>query len=319
MCGSSRLEMRFRVAFPCFGPELTHVWSLAAEPPVSYWTIVACQDCGVHFPDPFPSRYEIMRYYSDQLAHNPWEQLHYVDENELSVGWKRMAEKLTRLCGGPGAMLEIGPAAGHLMRAAQDLGWSAVGVEATPKFAKILRERKLRVHEGTLETFDSSRQFDLIVMFDVLEHLHDPVGDLRRCAELLTPTGKLVVATCDIESLAARHYRLRWRQIVISHTFYWTRRSLAVALRRAGLEPTEFASVRWWDPNPLRQTVGWVVEFGKLVIRKLVQSTWVPLAARSASLKRFQVGHPGFARWLHFKIGEQAVMSEVVFLVAERR
>jgi 2-polyprenyl-3-methyl-5-hydroxy-6-metoxy-1,4-benzoquinol methylase len=286
---------------------------------VPYWTIVACEACGVHFPSPFPARDEIAEYYADQLSHNEWEQVHYVDENELSVGWKKMAEKLTRLCGSPGHMLEIGPAAGHLMKAAERLSWSVVGVEAAPKFVKILRERQLHVHEGTLETFESTREFDLIVMFDVLEHLHDPVGDLRRCAELLAPTGRLVLATCDIESLAARHYGLRWRQIVISHTFYWTRRSLAVALRRARLEPTQFASVRWWDPNPVRQALEWVAELVKLVIRKLAQSTWMPLAERWPLLKRFQASHPKFVRWLHFKVGEQAVMSEVALVVAERR
>lgn len=319
ICGVPGLRPRFLVAFPDFSPEMRHVWPLTCEPPVPYWTIVACAGCGVHFPNPFPAKDAVVRYYADQLSHSEWEQVHYVDENELSVGWIEMADKLTRLCGKPGRVLEVGPAAGHLMRALEGLGWSAVGVEATPKFARILRERKLQVHQGDLETFMPSHEFDLIVMFDVLEHLHDPVWDLSRCADLMAPGGRLVVATCDIGSLAARYYGLRWRQVVISHTFYWTRKSLAVALRRAGLEPKDFASVRWWDPEPSRQRIEWVTELGKFGVRKAIQLTWIKAVRRSAAMSTFQSRHPRCERWLEFKVGDQAVMSDVALVVAEHQ
>ena len=320
ICGSSRLSPRFRVAFPAFGPNLTYVWPLEMEPPVSHWTITRCGSCGVHFPNPFPSSDEVRNYYGNQLVHNEWEEVHYVEESEeRAAGWSKVASRLTRLNGGPGELLEVGPAAGHLMAAARGQGWSVMGVEASPKFTRLLQERGLPHHEGTLETFETDRRFDLIVMLDVLEHLHDPVADLARCAELLDVDGSVVVATCDIGSLAARFYGLRWRQIVISHTFYWTRASLEIALRAAGLEPRHFSSVRWWDPDPPRERLQWMREFTKLLVRKGVQLTWSPLARNSERARSFQCAHPSFDHWLEYKIGNQAVMSEIVLAVAGRQ
>jgi SAM-dependent methyltransferase len=313
ICGSTRLTPRFRVAFPTFGPDLTYVWPLNEEPPVASWTITRC----VHLPNPFPGGAEIHDYYSRQLVHNDWEEVHYVAESaERTAGWSKVATRLTRLNAGPGEMLEVGPAAGHLMKAAQDQGWSVTGVEASPKFTRILRERGLPFHEGTLATLGTSSRFDLIVMLDVLEHLHDPVADLARCADLLRENGSIVVATCDIGSFAARYYGLRWRQIVISHVFYWTRSSLDVALRRAGLEPRHFSSVRWWDPDSRQERVEWLRELGKLLVRKGVQLTWMPLAERFAAVKSFQRSRPAFDHWLDYKIGNQAVMSDVLLVVA---
>jgi SAM-dependent methyltransferase len=300
-----------------FGPDLTYVWPLDAEPPVPYWTITGCDGCGVHFPNPFPDGDEIRDYYARQLVHNDWEEVHYVAESaERTSGWSKVAATLTHLNGGPGTMLEVGPAAGHLMRAARDRGWAVMGVEASPKFTRILRERGLPFHEGTLATFETSSRYDLIVMLDVLEHLHDPVGELALCAELLREDGSIVVATCDIGSFAARYYGLRWRQIVISHVFYWTRLSLDIAFRRAGLELRHFSSVRWWDPDPRRERLNWIRELGKLVVRKGVQLTWVPLAKSFAPVRSFQRSRPAFDHWLDYKIGNQAVMSEVALVVA---
>ena len=168
---------------------------------MSYWTITRCGSCGVHFPNPFPSSDEVRDYYGNQLVHNEWEEVHYVEESEeRAAGWSKVASRLTRLNGGPGELLEVGPAAGHLMEAARGQGWSVMGVEASPKFTRLLQERGLPYHEGTLETFETDRRFDVIVMLDVLEHLHDPVADLARCAELLDADGSVVVATCDIGS-----------------------------------------------------------------------------------------------------------------------
>src|SRR5581483_3265087 len=124
VCGSRSLEPRFQVAFPVFGPNLTYAWSLLETPPVASWTITRCEDCHVQFPNPFPSSEEIRDYYSTQLVHNEWEELHYVAETEeRAAGWAKVADRLTRLNGGPGDLLEVGPAAGHLLKAAQSSGW----------------------------------------------------------------------------------------------------------------------------------------------------------------------------------------------------
>lgn len=321
VCRSVRVSPRFRMAFPTHGPNGRVAWPLGKVPPVPHWIIDRCASCGLHFANPLPHPETIEGFYAGQQEPNAWEMLNYVEATADRVAyWSRFAEKLTRLAGEPGRLLEIGPAAGHLLRAAREQGWAVMGVEAAPKFSQIIRRQGLPVHDGTLATLDSDDGvYDVIVMIDVLEHLPDPISDLAHCRRLLRPRGHLVVATCDIGSLAARYYGLRWRQLVLSHTFYWTERSLSLALEQAGLRVSQTAGVRWWDPDHMRQRREWVVEFRKLVARKILQKTWMPLARRSGSARDFQqrLTHGRLdLRALEHKVGDQAVMSEVILVVA---
>ncbi len=323
ICGSSTLIPRFRVAFPTFGPNYSRAWKLEATPPVPYWNVVACSRCGVHFPDPFPNAGDIDRFYGDQQSPNDWEMEHYVQRTpDRAAHWLGFAAKLTRLTGGTGRLLEVGPAAGHLLEAAEKLGWSVMGVEATPKFSAILRDRGLPVHQGQLATLPPADPYDVVVMVDVLEHLRDPISDLALCHSLMKSDGWLVVATCDIGSFAARHYGLRWRQIVISHTFYWTRRSLSIALQRAGFEVVQFSSFRWWDPHRRRETLAWFTEFGKLLARHVLLRSamplfrnWGPSQRLLSAMTRGRID----LRQLEHKVGDQAVMSDVILIVARPR
>jgi len=324
VCSSAQLSGAFHVAFPQPGPESRVVWASDERPNAPAWSFDRCAECGLCFANPPPTRKLVESYYFDQEAPSGWELVHYVAATTDRVAyWNEFADRLTRLVGKPGRLLEVGPAAGHLLRAAEDQGWAVTGVEASPKFARIVERSGLEVHQGVLETFDAGgAPFDAIVLIDVLEHLVDPVADLRRCRNMLASDGRIVVATCDIGSFAARYYGRKWRQYVISHTFYWTRRSLALAFERAGLEVLNVSSVRWWDPDPRRERRQRVREWGKFAARKTLQKTWMPAIRRSPLLVRLQRalsrGRLDLAALEH-KVGDQAVMADVVLMVGRRR
>ena len=165
-------------------------------------------------------------------------------------------------------MLEIGCAAGWLLKAARDQGWEVAGLEAAPKFQKYAANTLgLPVQLGTIDALTSQPSgeespdenilgnslFDVVVMSDVIEHLHDPVADLKKIRTHLAPDGYLILSTCDIGSAGARFYGVNWRQIILSHTVYWTKRSMRHALRRAGFRVERFSEVRYWDPSPNRE------------------------------------------------------------------
>jgi SAM-dependent methyltransferase len=220
-------------------------------------------------------------------------------------------------------MLEVGCAAGHLLAGAVEHGWEVMGVEASPKFSAEVKRRGLPVHAGVLATLPPEEGgYDLVVMTDVLEHLRDPVADLRLCHARLKPGGILVLATCDIGSFAARYYGLRWRQLVISHTFYWTKPSLRIALDRAGFDALDISSMRYWDPDPRLERTRWLREFTKMSARKILQLSWMRLAQNSAALRgaqdRLTRGRLDYDRLEH-KVGDQAVMADVTLIVGRSR
>jgi len=90
---------------------------------------------------------------------------------------------------------------------------------------------------GTLDSFDGGgRSFDAVVLWDVLEHLMDPVAALHRIGELVEPDGILALTTINIGGFGARLSGSRWPWLMRMHLHYFTRRSLVEIVKRNGFE-----------------------------------------------------------------------------------
>ena len=108
-------------------------------------------------------------------------------------------------------LLDVGCGGGSLLGKYRDLGWSVKGVELDAKACEAARARGLEVHHGMI--FDApydTGSFDMIVLGHVIEHVLDPAGFLRRCAEYLAPGGLLVLATPNARALGFQLYGTCW-------------------------------------------------------------------------------------------------------------
>jgi SAM-dependent methyltransferase len=137
-----------------------------------------------------------------------------------------------------GRALDVGCAAGFCMQALRELGFDVHGVEVSETIARHAIERLGfdTVHIGTLEQapFDE-RTFDLITMWDVIEHVADPRALLERAGELLKPDGLLVLETQNIDSPFARALGPRWHHYKhAEHIYHFTPASLRRLLGSAG-------------------------------------------------------------------------------------
>jgi hypothetical protein len=73
-------------------------------------------------------------------------------------------------------------------------------------------------------------------MWDVIEHLNDPLGALRHCRELLKPGGVIAVCTMDVSAHFPRLAGRRWPWYMQMHLIYFSKRTLAAMLEAAGYE-----------------------------------------------------------------------------------
>ena len=132
--------------------------------------------------------------------------------------------------------LDIGCAGGAFLRAAKNLGISAVGVEPSKWLGEYARSQHgLDVRTGVLK--DQSfpeKSFDLITLWDVIEHVPDPSAELLLISKLLKPGGLLVVNYPDFGSLPARVLGRKWPFLLSVHLVYYTRRTIRKQLRKAG-------------------------------------------------------------------------------------
>lgn len=136
-----------------------------------------------------------------------------------------------------GRALDVGAAAGYFMKAAQERGFDVSGVELSAEIAAHGRERwGLDVFVGTLESapFEPA-SFDLITMWDVVEHIPDPASLLRRARELVKPNGALVIETQNVDSAFARLLGRRWHHYKhAEHLYHFNRHTIAGLLDAAG-------------------------------------------------------------------------------------
>lgn len=135
---------------------------------------------------------------------------------------------------GPGRLLDVGCAHGYLLHVAVARGWEVAGVEVAGAARAAAGRRGHRV-VARLAELEPDERFDVVGLFQALEHLADPHATLRAVHDHLVPGGLVVVETWDRASRTARAFRSAWQQHnppTVLHLF--TRRGLRRLLDRSG-------------------------------------------------------------------------------------
>ena len=203
-------------------------------------TIVRCLDCGLIYARERPAASEIEASY--EAVEDP---LYDEEQEGRKLTFGRHLRALERLTG-PAAgrrLLDVGAYTGIFVEVAAQAGWDAQGLEPSAWAADLAQRRGLPVVQGFLRPgVFAPESFDVITLWDVIEHLTDPLGLLRSCRELLVPGGWIVVHTMDAGSLAARLLGRRWPWLMEMHLYYFDRETLPSMLRAAGLAPIQTRS-----------------------------------------------------------------------------
>ena len=205
--------------------------------------IVRCAGCGLRFMSPQPTADELADLYGETyyVSVDSRERGYdgYVTEAE---NWRRtFRDRLGDLPRVPGRLLDVGAATGFFVEQARATGWEAIGVEPSEWAAAYARnELGVDVRSGTLESLQfPDETFDVVTMWEVIEHLPDPRTTLGEVRRILRPGGRLVLSTPDAGSLAARLSGRRWLgwRKVPEHVFFFDRANLDRLLGQSGFKP----------------------------------------------------------------------------------
>lgn len=213
-----------------------------------------CRSCGLIYLSPRPDRVEIERYYPDDYA--PYSRA-IDDEPSLWHRWNRRYSLAKRLrvvlsrVRQTGRVLDVGCATGNFLYALRRRGWEVYGVELNAQAATYARERLgLPVFTGDLvDAHFPDAWFNLVILWDVLEHLHDPKGALREAARVTRPGGTLVLSLPNPDSIEARVFGPYWAGWdVPRHLYIFTRDVLDRLLTETGWHASEVLNLtgRHW-------------------------------------------------------------------------
>jgi 2-polyprenyl-3-methyl-5-hydroxy-6-metoxy-1,4-benzoquinol methylase len=164
--------------------------------PARGYRIVECFECGLRYINPQPSDQELFEFYSGFDQEATWRGDR---EQRFDVRLRSWIRKFR----GRGSVLDVGSSRGNFLLAMRKGGYSVFGVEPSPKNSEFARSANgIPTFTGSVEEFLAApkwRDFDVISVLNVVEHLRDPRSVLRGLRELMVDGGLLVIAVPDAQ------------------------------------------------------------------------------------------------------------------------
>lgn len=109
------------------------------------------------------------------------------------------------------AILDVGCGAGEFLSRLDNIKFIKNGVEINPEAVRICKERGLEIYNQNLLDIDLfDKKFDVITMWHVLEHIHNPIETLVKIRSMLSNRGVLIFEIPNIDSFGYKYGRENW-------------------------------------------------------------------------------------------------------------
>lgn len=223
-----------------------------------YPPLVRCRDCGLVFRDVPDGGEQAARGFDEVYRRADADRL--VQERRAVL----YAEFLARHAPAPGRsrLLDVGCGTGAFLEQARRAGWSVLGLEVAEAAVEAGRAAGIPMRVGSLTGAAlPPSSFDVVTLWNVLDFLRDPLGELRAARSVLRPGGLLMVRVGNLRfhSLLDRSARLLGfcapmaralqRQCFFSQASF-DARTLRALLERAGFEDVTVTNSRPSDGDP---------------------------------------------------------------------
>ena len=201
---------------------------------ISSGPILRCGNCRFGFSQVRPTEKQLGQMYEHMEIG-----LYESESIGRSISALRQLKTIERYATPAGRLLDIGCASGLFLRRAIDAGWKGEGIEPCkpfiPRALQVLGS-EAQIHFATLQAAPVTKaSFDVVTLWDVLEHVPDPIGFLTLAGSFLKPGGLLFANVPNLDSIQARLLRSKWPLILPEHLNYFNLNSLKICGTRSGL------------------------------------------------------------------------------------
>ena len=227
-----------------------------------------CPLCHVLFVAAAPSQEELVRMYDSQEIPQEHLDSNSACEREPPT-WKmreqsRLFDFIEKWGASSGTLLDVGCFSGLFLHNARLRGFDVVGIEPSAEAVSFVRNvYEFEVIHGNLHSGSfASDRFSVVSFLDVIEHLTDPISEMKEAFRVLRPGGLLVMTTPNAKGLIqkvvrAKRWILRepWCPIdnVPWHLWGFTPRTLSVCAAKAGFVVKQ---TEWLEPSPCSSNLG---------------------------------------------------------------
>jgi 2-polyprenyl-3-methyl-5-hydroxy-6-metoxy-1,4-benzoquinol methylase len=237
----------------CSGTSISKVFS-CQDYTVSqkFFNILECGSCSVRFTQNVPDLSEIGSYYAseDYISHTDTNKgiinkLYHAIRKFTLKQKKSLLLATTKLF--KGKILDIGCGTGSFLETMKNAGWETVGLEPNLEARNLASAKNIESHEPNHLFNLSDKQFDVISLWHVLEHVHDLHNYIEQFKRLLKDNGLLVIAVPNYTSSDASHYDAFWAAYdVPRHLYHFSPKSMKILLEKHQFN-IEAIKPMWFD------------------------------------------------------------------------
>lgn len=176
----------------------------------------------------------------------------YDKRNSVATCQREFIEKHIKT---PGRLLDIGCGDGTFVRNMAQAGWQAVGLDPVIRepVIKNFPAGRLTIKGDFVADLPAEEPFDLITLWDVVEHVEEPDQLIAEAVSRLAPGGMLVVETGNYQCAGRILSDRKWWNFQLDHRWYFAPPQLRAILESAGLDRINLADrvLRpWWKGSP---------------------------------------------------------------------
>ena len=196
--------------------------------------VVQCMGCDLVMSNPQDDPDTLVRVYAGNVD-SAYEAEH---ENRRRAALRHLA-LVEKYQAPPARILDVGCATGIFVSTAQQNGWRATGLDASEWMITAGRQRcpmaTFRIGTTDQVAFPA-HSFEVITLWDVLEHVPAPLATLERVRDWLAPEGWLFLSLPNRASLPVRVMGSSWVLLLREHLWYFSPATMEKILARAGFE-----------------------------------------------------------------------------------
>ena len=202
------------------------------------YTIVRCCVCGLQYVNQLPAPAELRTIYGEEFFHVGKK----FSGHPASAGLINARQRVEAVRGlaavGRTRWLDVGCATGDFLACAASVVDEVSGIELSAFAAEKARERDLDVTTGDFLQAEVPRTaFDVVSMWDYVEHVPDPAANLEKAFDVLKLGGYLALSTGDVDSLLARLAGRFWHLMIPPrHLYFFSSVTIRRLLTAAGFD-----------------------------------------------------------------------------------
>lgn len=211
------------------------------------FSIRKCSNCEIAFTAPALNKKEIEKFYPKTYL---WK-AEQKTKNKLIALLKKMegkyadhilkyeTKRLSKFVGKKGKILDVGCGNGLRLEAFRKEGFGqCYGIEPLKEDADFAKMKKLPVEQKTLDEFNCpENSFSVVTLYNVFEHLDDPVSHLKIIGNILEPQGWLIMQVPNFDSFQAKLFKKNWAPLdPPRHYFHYTPESIRNLLSQNGFK-----------------------------------------------------------------------------------